>query len=189
MTETAIHENDKVCLGCGEAKPDGEFFIDKRRKYGPTRGLFHRCKTCTSKSVKGRRSEDPDRFRAWERKSSAKNFDANAESKRWRSLAWRLKYRFRISMERYLSMFDAQNGRCAICTRPINKTAEGKGDHTSACIDHDHASGLIRGLLCHYCNTAIGLLGDNPVVVDNAAKYLERFKNEQQTGRYREPSA
>lgn len=41
-------------------------------------------------------------------------------------------------------------------------------------IDHDHASGRVRGLLCSHCNIAIGMLKDDPEVVDRAAAYLRR---------------
>lgn len=41
-------------------------------------------------------------------------------------------------------------------------------------IDHDHATGVIRDILCHACNTAIGLLGDSPTRALKVAKYLQR---------------
>lgn len=40
-------------------------------------------------------------------------------------------------------------------------------------IDHDHKTGVVRGLLCWNCNVAIGKLGDNPDAVLNAYKYLK----------------
>ena len=39
-------------------------------------------------------------------------------------------------------------------------------------IDHDHESGKFRGILCSQCNTALGLLRDNPKLCEVAAKYL-----------------
>jgi hypothetical protein len=41
------------------------------------------------------------------------------------------------------------------------------------CVDHDHRSGAVRGLLCNACNTALGLLGEQPDRFREAAKYLE----------------
>lgn len=55
-----------------------------------------------------------------------------------------------------------QDGRCAICL-----TAE------AIHIDHNHATGRIRGMLCFRCNAALGQLGDDPSVVRRAADYLE----------------
>lgn len=40
-------------------------------------------------------------------------------------------------------------------------------------VDHDHKTGVVRGLLCWNCNVAIGKLGDNPDAVLNAYKYLK----------------
>jgi len=42
-----------------------------------------------------------------------------------------------------------------------------------ACIDHDHETGLIRGLLCGRCNTGLGLLGDNIKALINAVEFVE----------------
>lgn len=43
----------------------------------------------------------------------------------------------------------------------------------TACVDHDHKTGVVRGLLCWNCNVAIGKLDDNPDTVLNAYKYLK----------------
>lgn len=42
------------------------------------------------------------------------------------------------------------------------------------CVDHDHETGLVRGLLCHHCNTLIGHAEDDPAILRDAARYLER---------------
>jgi hypothetical protein len=60
-------------------------------------------------------------------------------------------------------MLLSQHGVCAIC-----QTAP------AAHVDHNHQSGTVRGLLCFRCNAALGQLGDDPVVVRRAARYLER---------------
>lgn len=51
---------------------------------------------------------------------------------------------------------------CEICGR------------TSEAVDHNHETGEVRGFLCTACNTAIGLLRDNPQIIKAAAAYLER---------------
>lgn len=40
------------------------------------------------------------------------------------------------------------------------------------CVDHDHHTGLVRGVLCHRCNKALGLLGDTVAGVRAALHYL-----------------
>jgi len=39
-------------------------------------------------------------------------------------------------------------------------------------IDHDHDTGVVRGLLCQRCNLAIGHLDDDPIRAIEAANYL-----------------
>jgi hypothetical protein len=67
-----------------------------------------------------------------------------------------------LTVEEYDAIEAAQDGRCAICRqdKPL-------------VVDHCHESGKVRGLLCHLCNRAIGFLGDDPIIVGQAAAYLE----------------
>jgi hypothetical protein len=41
-------------------------------------------------------------------------------------------------------------------------------------VDHDHKTGKVRGILCHKCNIALGLIGDDPARARALANYLER---------------
>jgi hypothetical protein len=61
-----------------------------------------------------------------------------------------------------------QNDACAICGRVDE--ADGK----SLALDHDHETKTIRGLLCMRCNTGIALLGEEPTVLLQAARYLRK---------------
>lgn len=72
-----------------------------------------------------------------------------------------------IGKDEYDKMYFSQSGCCAIC-----------GIHQSElkkrlAVDHDHKTGKIRGLLCSNCNCAIGLLHDEPVVIEMALTYLD----------------
>lgn len=59
---------------------------------------------------------------------------------------------------------------CAICGKT---DFSGRNDR---CIDHDHATGRVRDLLCRNCNSAIGLLGDDPDLIRRAAEYLDHHR-------------
>lgn len=71
-----------------------------------------------------------------------------------------------------LGLLRRQDGRCAVC--PTALSEGGLGKIKTAHIDHDHVTGRVRGLLCHPCNVAIGLMKDNPDTLRQAAKYLEK---------------
>jgi hypothetical protein len=76
----------------------------------------------------------------------------------------RLNKKFVYNMGQYQEMFAAQGGKCAIC-----------GDaHPRLHVDHCHATGAMRQLLCGHCNKALGLLRDNPAFCESAAAYLRK---------------
>lgn len=65
--------------------------------------------------------------------------------------------------------FVSHSGLCDICGRTA---AEAGGNSKRLSIDHDHSTGEFRGLLCHFCNLAIGQMDDNPDRLMVAAEYL-----------------
>lgn len=78
--------------------------------------------------------------------------------------------RYKITQEHYEGMKKAQDNRCAICgdRQPLHI------NNGELNIDHDHKTGEVRGLLCNYCNTGIGMLKDNISTLKNAVKYLSK---------------
>lgn len=80
--------------------------------------------------------------------------------------------RFGLTPDQYLEMLNAQGGVCAICEAPESST-DAKGRIKALAVDHDHATGAIRGLLCANCNKGIGNLGDSVETLIAAAAYLE----------------
>ena len=86
--------------------------------------------------------------------------------------AW-LEYRYGISAEHFHEMARRQGNSCAVCGKHLNiSTATVRRSHHVA-VDHCHASGRVRGILCSSCNTGIGLLKDSPSIIRSAARYLE----------------
>jgi hypothetical protein len=71
---------------------------------------------------------------------------------------------FGISLAEYEAKLAAQGGVCAVCGQ--------KDEWFSLAVDHDHATGLVRGLLCSQCNRGLGLFKDRADLLDNAAAYL-----------------
>ena len=73
--------------------------------------------------------------------------------------------RYGITRQQYDTMFKAQGGVCAGCKKPWVGTA----GHPDLVVDHDHATGAVRCLLCPDCNQALGLLRDNAETMKNLA--------------------
>jgi uncharacterized protein YbaR (Trm112 family) len=72
--------------------------------------------------------------------------------------------KFNISFEECDKLLASQTV-CAICKTESDR---------KLVVDHDHVTGKIRGLLCHNCNMAIGILKDSPVLLQSAIDYLTR---------------
>jgi hypothetical protein len=134
---------ERMCSGCDQWKPRSDFH----------RTTFHRPEALCANCREIRRQQ------ALVAIENAGN-QPTAIAKRDRLFAERL-IRYNLTYERYEQMFQTQNGRCAICLQP-----------RPLVIDHDHATGRVRGLLCSACNTGIGQLGDAAERVRAAAEYL-----------------
>ena len=110
-------------------------------------GLQRFCKKCMATYNLKWRISNPERRKGLSRKSNLKNW-------------------YGISIDEYDSMLTDQGGGCAICG---TTTPRGTGRF---CVDHDHATGKVRGLLCNNCNSGIGHLGDCVERLILAIKYL-----------------
>lgn len=69
---------------------------------------------------------------------------------------------FKISPEDYSIMLTKQDSQCAICRRK-----------KPLCVDHNHKTGFVRGLLCKYCNVMLGVLNDDVTALERAIQYLK----------------
>lgn len=136
----------KRCSGCKIEKSIHKYHKNKNKKDG----LSVQCKKCAIDRAKAWAKSNPERAKKNSRKAN--------------------KERHGISYGEYERLLAAQNNRCAICDRT----------HQNLSIDHDHAccpghfscGACIRGLLCHKCNTALGLLNENVDTIESMKKYL-----------------
>ena len=133
----------KTCRKCGEEKAVGDFIANTRYKGG----LMHHCRACMAAVAKKWDADNPDRKRVRARKAQ---------------LA-----RYGLTVADYDRMLAEQGGGCAIC----GSTEGGRGD-AHLVVDHDHTTGKVRGLLCHACNTGIGLFNDSASLTLSATQYL-----------------
>jgi len=77
-----------------------------------------------------------------------------------------------IDSSEKLKMIENQNNCCAICEEQFKNKR-----HTH--VDHDHKTGKIRAILCHGCNTGIGLLKESTNILKSAILYLDKHSNKE----------
>lgn len=76
--------------------------------------------------------------------------------------------KFGITIDDYFGMLIAQAGACKLCGR--NELENGR----DLAIDHCHATGKVRGLLCHPCNTVLGHVQDDAALLQKMIEYIKR---------------
>ena len=95
------------------------------------------------------RAQDPEKFKArsreWNRTHPDRRAKYNKEST--------LKSKYGISLDDYNRLYKAQGGCCAICQCPAHDRRNAFRKYF--CVDHDHESNAVRGLLCSRCNAVI----------------------------------
>lgn len=110
-----------------------------------------------------------------EREKELKSARRDLHGKDW-SLNESLRLR-NITIDDYNKMFELQKGLCAICNEKETKKSRKVGDICRLSIDHCHDSLVVRGLLCHHCNAALGHMKDSIVLLKSMIKYLESHKH------------
>jgi len=138
----------KKCTKCQEVLPLTAFSKHGRHKDG----LRFRCKSCESQDAKDKRQKD---------------LATDYEGTRAKERANNLKRMFDISIEYWKQKANAQDNKCAICSK---ECITGK----RLCVDHDHETGQIRDLLCTNCNQGLGKFQDDPQLLEKAADYLRK---------------
>ena len=149
----------QTCKTCGIAQPIEEFYPRRKGSHGTIHGNFLSCKSCE-------RQKCLDRYH--------KLTPQKKKDRRAKSLAllgpdyhkrYALKTKYGLTLEQFDLMRYSQNQQCFLCGADI----QGKG----VMIDHCHITGAVRKLLCLSCNTALGLLKDNPNLMRKCADYVE----------------
>ncbi len=113
----------------------------------------------------------------WDRRYDAaiKTDPEKKRKARERGRRWAIKKKYGLSEEELTALLDACGMVCEICKQPLALFAEkGENRWRAMSIDHDHSSNAVRGILCNYCNVALGNMQDSPELLRAAAAYLER---------------
>jgi Recombination endonuclease VII len=143
----------KICSTCSSEKPTSEFSKDS---YKPD-GVRSYCKACGVRYAMEWQANNKERHNAYRRANPA---PSNHGDRRYLYLIQR---EYGLSREEYEAMLEAQGHTCAICG--------GTGSRRLV-VDHSHATGQVRALLCDRCNLGIGQFEDDPELMQRAVEYL-----------------
>lgn len=117
--------------------------------------------------------------KSWCRSCESEAFTAryHADRPRYAASYWRswLKSQYGLTPDDYQEMLTRQRGACAICG-----SSDPGANRRYFCVDHDHETALVRGLLCNSCNKGLGTFADDPERLDRAAAYLRAAATRQE---------
>lgn len=80
---------------------------------------------------------------------------------------------YKLDNATYLAMVEAQGNCCKACG--ATPESERNSGLKTLCVDHCHTSGKVRGLLCHHCNIAVGMLDDSLAIAEKVSAYIRGF--------------
>ena len=163
-------QETKECFKCKESKTLDSFSKNKRTKDG----VAYYCKPCVSEYAQANRDKNQDK----------PCVTCGHPERAFRQTACSDCVRIRDIMSRYnitkeeATALKAQN-HCDACGRSKEEAATERSFH----VDHCHEGGHVRGLLCTYCNTALGMLLDDPIRIEKLKMYLNRAKYDEDNPR------
>lgn len=137
----------RTCLRCNLPKSDDLFGVDKSRP--DNRAPY--CRECRRLFESKKRSE------------GKRNYKKKTLPSKETVRMYMRKCRYNLTQAQYEELLSSQNNKCAICDSVFIKVPH---------VDHDHTTGVVRGLLCGLCNRGIGSLRDDPLLIQNALSYL-----------------
>jgi transposase len=123
---------------------------------------FGQCRLCANEKAIEWRKDNPEKNKATMDKSRKKWADKNPEYHKYH---WLMR-KYDISKEDYDAKLTAQENKCAICQRLMDRPN----------VDHDHETDQVRDLLCYNCNSGLGQFMDDPLIVQAATDYLKCWK-------------
>lgn len=115
------------------------------------------CRNAYQRDNKDKRSS-PEQMRRWRKEWRKRNPHYHRDRERLMKLG--------ATPEATAVMLEKQRGLCAICKQHMSKPQ----------LDHNHTTNVVRELLCKNCNLAIGLLGEDTIVLKSAIKYLLKHR-------------
>lgn len=151
-----IANGKRTCHVCNERKPLVDFGRTKEGKFGRA----YRCKPCRVK-LETARLKNPRKGKY--ATNIPRGFKRYADP-------------YGLTLEDKRQILESQMGVCANrgCGKPLSLDYKNKKMGEKAVVDHCHATGVIRGLLCHGCNVALGFLGEDKNRIFGLTEYIQK---------------
>ena len=157
----------KKCSKCKKTKEDKFFY-----KRSGSKSLHSACKDCEKNMAKKWYQKNPgyakSKAKKW-REEHPEKVAIYREGNRLKSYMGEVKRKYGLSENGFKEMLQSQNEKCLICESHFAWNKRSNTPH----VDHCHASGKVRGLLCRRCNSSLGYFNDNPALFESAANYLK----------------
>lgn len=152
LLEPRTTEEGRLCSKCRRRKSEEEFPLNRSTYDG--HAVY--CKPCAAKDARERQRAETQEQR---------------EHKRRYSRRYDIKRNYGIPFETVAALLADQNNQCAICFSQIDLLAKRSG-----CVDHDHGTKKIRGILCVKCNAGIGQFCEDVNRMESAIRYIKRHR-------------
>jgi hypothetical protein len=154
---------NKICNKCQLEKDETEFRLGSNAHKPPKSGIIKEWRKNTCMECERKRKLERFYNNHETNKLKARNY-ARTRTKEKRRQQW-LKDKFGVNEEWYRKQLEEQKNVCKICG--------GTNKNKPLMVDHDHKSGLVRGLLCLHCNSLLGFSKDNITILQKAIVYLQ----------------
>lgn len=145
------------CVSCGEPRPatteQGLMTTSKP------------CKDCLASLASGEINKLPNRVAKHPGPRCTTHHRVVVRARKAANHEKRVQETYGLQKGEYAQLYEFQGGKCALCRRAT-------GASRKLSVDHCHASGDVRGLLCRPCNTMLGHARDNTLFFERCIKYL-----------------
>jgi hypothetical protein len=157
-----------------------KYYLDNRERY-KERHIKHMIKNREKRLEYSREyyRKNKQKFKDWIKNNPEKvkaHYHNNKENRKIyiannidKIRSYKLMHNYNIDIVEYYKMLAKQKNKCAICGMDQSESPK------ILCVDHNHKTGKVRGLLCKSCNLFIGNAHDNIDLLKNAIRYLRKY--------------
>ncbi len=148
--------HSKTCFRCKGIFSRMDFTKDSSK----SDGLSIYCKHCRRKLAKEYRKSTQEKQKEYKRRYKSTSYLKDRD--------YMLIFRYGMTLEQFDVLFRSQGNCCGLCDSK-------ESDAKNFVVGHDHSNGKVRGILCSYCNRALGMFKDDVNTLRKAIGYLEKL--------------